>query len=212
MVDIARETVGDKTTAPGGFTREADGRAVPVPGVYAIDIPHTMVEFVARQLMVSRVRGKFSHFRGTVTIAEDAEASHTEVVIEASSVSTGDDKRDAHLRSADFLDADSFPTLDYVSTRVEDAGDGHWWMTGDLTIHGQTRPVVLDLEFLGAFPDPWGGWRIAFLATGEIDREDWGLTYNQVLESGGVLVSKKIRLELAVTAVYQGPLPQERAA
>lgn len=211
MVDTARDNV-EETSAPKAFTREVQGRVVPAPGFYTIDTPHTMVEFVARQLMVSRVRGKFASFAGTVTIAEDPEESHAEVIIQAGSVTTGDNRRDAHLRSADFLDADSFPTLAYTSTVVESDEDGWWRMTGDLTIHGQTHPVVLDLEFLGAFPDPWGGRRIAFLGTGEIDREDWGLTYNQVLESGGVLVSMKVRLELAVTAVYQGPVGQEDAA
>jgi polyisoprenoid-binding protein YceI len=205
--EIAQDTAGLKASS-----REVGGRAVPASGVYTIDTPHTMVEFVARQLMVSRVRGRFSRFGGTVTITDDPLGSHTEVGIEASSVSTGDDKRDAHLRSPDFLDAESFPTLAYTSTGIEAAAGDHWRITGDLTIHGQTHPVVLDLEFLGAFADPWAGQRIAFLATGEINREEWGLTYNQVLESGGVLVSKKIRLELAVTAIYQGPEAQERAA
>lgn len=200
MVDIAREAVGEKTTAQGGFTREVDGRVVPVPGLYAIDTPHTMIEFVARQLMVSRVRGKFSQFGGTVTIAEEAEASHTEVIIEASSVNTGDDKRDAHLRSSDFFDVETHPQIRFTSTEVTLDGED-FKVVGDLTIHGTTRPVELALEFNGVGPDPWGGLRAGFSATTEISRADFGIEFNIPLDGGGVVVGDKIKISLEIEAV-----------
>jgi polyisoprenoid-binding protein YceI len=118
------------------------------------------------------------------------------------SIETGDDRRDHDLRSPQFLDAASFPLIRYGTTELA-PDNGHWRMTGELDLHGQVCPLVLDVDFLGAFDDPWGGHRIGFLATGPLSRERWGLTYNERLETGGVLVSRTVGLDLAVTAVYE---------
>lgn len=183
------------------LTREHDGTVVPVAGVYDIDPKHTTVEFVARHLMITKVRGRLDDVTGSIEIGEAPEDSSVEVVINASSVHTGEEQRDAHLRSGDFFDVESFPTWAFKSTAVEHVDDNRWKVTGDLTIRGTTRSVVLDTEFDGANPTPWGPAAIAFSASTEIDREDWGLTYNMVLETGGVMVGKKVRVELNVEAL-----------
>jgi polyisoprenoid-binding protein YceI len=195
------------TTTTAGLTRDHKGTQVPAPGVYDIDSKHTSVEFVARHLMISKVRGRFDDVEGTITVADVPEESSVQVKIGAASVSTGEDQRDAHLRSGDFFDVDTHPHWTFTSTAVEQDGDG-WKVTGDLTISGVTKPVVLDVEFEGANIAPWGSAALGFSASTEIDREQWGLTYNQVLETGGVMVGKKIRIELSVEAVAR---PQEAA-
>lgn len=188
------------STATASLTRDHKGTQVPAPGVYDIDAKHSSVEFVARHLMISKVRGRFDDVEGTITVAEVPEESSVEVKIGAASVRTGEDQRDAHLRSGDFFDTDTHPHWTFTSTAVGQAGDG-WKVSGDLTISGVTNPVVLDVEFEGANITPWGTSALGFSASTEIDREQWGLTYNQVLETGGVMVGKKIRIELAVEAV-----------
>ncbi|HXQ62776.1 MAG TPA: YceI family protein [Acidimicrobiales bacterium] len=195
------------TTATATLTRQRKGTVVPVPGVYDIDAKHTSVEFVVRHLMISKVRGRFDDVEGTITVADVPEDSSVAVTIGAASVRTGEDQRDAHLRSPDFFDVDTHPRWSFTSTAVAQAGD-HWKVTGDLTISAVSRPVVLDVEFEGANVTPWGTSALGFSATTEIDREDWGLTYNQVLETGGVMVGKKVRIELNVEAVAR---PQEDA-
>lgn len=185
-------------TAPSVTTGQ-----LPEPGTYEIDASHSMAEFVARHLMVTKVRGRFGGLSGRITVAEPVEQSSVEVTLDASSIDTRDDKRDAHLRSPDFLDVDTHPTLDFRSTSVEVIDDERLRVSGDLTVRGVTRPVTLDATFDGKFADPWGNSRIGFSATTEIDREDWGLTWNVALESGGVLVSRKVRIELTVSAVKQ---------
>ncbi len=194
-------------SATGTLTREHNGAVVPAPGVYDIDAKHTSVEFVARHLMITKVRGRFDDVEGTITVADSIPDSSVEVTIGADSVRTGEDQRDAHLRSGDFFDVETHPRWRFVSTKVEQAGDD-WKVTGDLTISGVTKPVVLDVEFSGANVTPWGTTALGFSASTEIDREDWGLSYNQVLETGGVMVGKKIRIELDVEAVAR---PQEDA-
>jgi polyisoprenoid-binding protein YceI len=188
------------TTATANLTRDHNGTQVPAPGVYDIDSKHTSVEFVARHLMISKVRGRFDDVEGTITVAAVPEQSSVQVRIGAASVRTGEDQRDAHLRSGDFFDVDTHPHWTFASTAVEQDGD-QWKVTGDLTISGVTKPVVLDVEFEGANVTPWGTSALGFSASTEIDREQWGLTYNQVLETGGVMVGKKIRIELSVEAV-----------
>jgi polyisoprenoid-binding protein YceI len=188
------------STATAALTRQHKGNEIPAPGVYDIDTKHSSVEFVARHLMITKVRGRFDEVEGTITVAEVPEESSVQVTIGAGSVSTGEDQRDAHLRSADFFDVDTHPQWKFTSTSVEAAG-GQWKVTGDLTISGVTKPVVLDVEFDGANTTPWGTAAIGFSASAEIDREQWGLTYNQVLETGGVMVGKKVRIELNVEAV-----------
>lgn len=183
-------------------TRTVNGVELPVPGTWVVDISHSNLEFSVKHLMVGKTRGRFSAWSGTITIAEEPTESSVEVSIEAASIDTRDQRRDEHLRSADFLEVEAYPTLSFVSTRVDGAGD-HWKVTGDLTIHGVTREVVLDLEYLGVTRDPWGGVRAAFEGGTEIDREDFGLTWNAALEAGGVLVGKKVKIEFEVEAVLQ---------
>ena len=191
------------TTAPAGLTRSYRGAVVPAPGTYDLDPAHTKVEFVARHMMISKVRGRFAQLTGSVHVAEDVEQSSVEVAIDAASVTTSQEQRDAHLRSPDFLDVERHPQLTFRSTAVEPGDDGSWKVAGDLTIVGTTRPVVLDVEFDGATTTPWGTKAVGFSASTEIDREDWGLTHNQALETGGVLVGKKVRIELSVEAVLR---------
>jgi polyisoprenoid-binding protein YceI len=173
----------------------------PAAGVYEIDKSHSMVEFVSRHLMVTKIRGRFSEFSGAITVGETPEESSVEVTIDAASIDSRDEKRDGHLRSPDFLDVENHPTIEFRSTDVEVIDDQRLRVTGDLTIRDVTRPVTLDATFDGEFADPWGNQRIGFSASTEIDREDWGLTWNVALETGGVLVARKARLELTVSAV-----------
>jgi len=177
------------------------GKQLPEAGTYEIDQSHSMVEFVTRHLMVTKVRGHFSSFSGTITVADPPEQSSVEVTIDAASVETRDAKRDEHLMGPDFFDVANNPAITFRSTAVEVTGDNRGRVTGDLTILGQSRPVTLDATFHGGFSDPWGGSRIAFEARTDVDREAWGLSWNVALETGGVLVGKKVRLELTVEAV-----------
>ena len=183
-------------------TRVVDGAEVPTPGTYAIDASHTHAGFVVRHLMVSKVRGAFSGVSGTVTVADDVTGSAVEVEIDPATIDTRDAGRDEHLRSADFFGTDEHPTITFVSSGLSRAGSD-WALDGDLTIKGVTHPVRLDLEFLGAVTDPWGGSRLGFTAAGELDREDWGLNWNQALEAGGVVVGKKVTLEIEAELVRQ---------
>ena len=181
--------------------RTHDDRPVPVAGTYQIDPAHTAVEFVGRHLMITKVRGRFGDVRGQITIAEEPEASHAEVELGVSSLSTGDDDRDAHLRSGDFFDVETYPTITFRSTSVRAAGDSTWELTGDLTVRDQTRPVTLQVDFDGANVSPLGDERIGFSAATEVNREDFGLTWNVALETGGLLVGKTARIELSVQAI-----------
>jgi polyisoprenoid-binding protein YceI len=173
---------------------------IPVAGVYAIDPAHTSVEFVARHLGISKVRGRFRDVSGLITITEVPEDSHVEVEIGTASVDTGIDDRDQHLRSGDFFNVEEHPRMVFSSTSVEAGASGSWQITGDLTITGVTRPVTLQAHFEGSSTS-LGDARIAFSAHGEIDRTDWGLTWNQVVDTGSVVVSKKVRMELNLEAV-----------
>jgi len=167
-------------------------------GTWTIDPTHTEVGFVARHLMVSKVRGSFTDVSGTVAVAEDVSESVANVVIKTASVSTGTADRDAHLRSADFFDVETFPEMTFVSTGF----DGET-LTGDLTIKDVTKPVTLDVEFNGVATDPWGNEKAGFEATADINRTDWNLNWNAALEKGGVLVSEKIKLVLDVQLAKQ---------
>jgi polyisoprenoid-binding protein YceI len=183
------------------LTRKVDGRAVPAAGTYTIDPTHSSVEAVARHLMVTKVRGRFAQFAGTVEIAGDPTESRVDAEIQAASIDTNEPQRDEHLRSPDFLDVDRFPTLRFASTAVRPAGKARWLVDGDLTIRDVTRPVTLYVEFLGGGTDPYGNEKVAFSATTELDREAFGMTWNQALETGGVLVGKTLQVELEVQAV-----------
>src|SRR5262245_11323022 len=175
--------------------RTIDGVELPAAGTYALDPSHTTAGFTARHLMVSKVRGRFASVAGTITIAETPTDSEVAVTIDAASVDTRDQQRDDHLRSADFLDVENHPTLDFRSRSVTPAGPGVWAVDGDLTIKGETRPVRLDVTLEGVVADPWGNQRVGFSAETEIDRDEWGLNWNVALETGGVLVGRKVRIE-----------------
>jgi len=181
-------------------TRTVAGHPVPAVGQWSVDAAHSTVEFVARHLMVTKVRGRFTDYTADVTIADVPEDSSVNVTIQVASVSTGDEGRDGHLKSADFFDAETYPTITFASTRVQATGDTSWKVDGDLTIRDTTKPVTLDVEFGGVATDPWGNDKALFEASTEVDREDWGLTWNQPIAGGGVLVSKKIKLELEIQA------------
>ena len=183
--------------------RLIDGEELPVAGTYALDASHSEVGFAARHLMVSKVRGRFSDVAGTIEIAENPLESSVSVTIETTSIDTRDEQRDGHLRSDDFFGVESYPTITYVSRSVRPAGKGRYAVEGDLTIKGVSQPVPLDLTFEGGATDPWGGVRIGFAARAEIDREAFGLTWNQALETGGVLVGKKIAIEIEAEAIRQ---------
>ena len=181
--------------------RTHDDRLIPVAGIYNIDGPHTSVEFVGRHLMITKVRGRFNDVRGQITIGEEPERSHVEVEIDVASLSSGNDDRDAHLRSADFFDVEHYPAITFASTAVKPVRDNTWELTGDLTVRGTTRPITLQVDFDGGGSSPMGDERVGFSAATNIDREDFGLTWNVALETGGFLVGKTVRIELAVQAI-----------
>jgi polyisoprenoid-binding protein YceI len=170
------------------------------PGVWNVDPAHSTVGFTARHLMITKVRGRFTSFTGTVTIAENPLESKVEATVDLGSVTTGDEQRDAHLKSADFFNVDQHPQMTFTSTAIKEAGD-HYVLTGDLTLAGKTRSVDFDLTFDGVQKDPWGGTRAGFTAEAEVSRKDWELTWNVTLETGGVLVGDKVKIELDIELV-----------
>jgi polyisoprenoid-binding protein YceI len=176
---------------------------MPAKGTWKLDPNHTVVGAVARHLVVTKVRGKFNVFSGAIHIGDSVEDSWAELEIDAASIDTGVPDRDGHLRSADFLDVEHHPKITYRSTRVDQTGPNTLRVIGDLTIRDLTNPVTLDVTYEGAFPDPWGGRRVAFSAIGELERGAWQMTWNVGLETGGVLVSKTIQLEIEAQAVEQ---------
>ncbi len=182
-------------------TREFQGIQIPTPGTFTLDPAHTRVGFVARHLMVAKVRGSFTEATGEITIAEDPTESSVTVTMQAASINTGVEQRDGHLRSGDFLEAETYPTLEFKSTRLTPRGGNEFTLSGELTIKKVTHPVDLHVEFDGVANSPWGKEVIGFTATTEIDREDWGMTWNQALETGGVMVGKKIKIEIEAEAV-----------
>lgn len=174
----------------------------PAVGSYKLDTSHSDLRIIARHLMVSKVTGTFGELAGTIEIAEDPAESTVEVVAKAATVETGTADRDAHLRSPDFLDAEAFPEITFKSTSIDRSGSD-WKLTGDLTIRGITKPATFDLSYEGSAVDPYGNQKAALTATGQIDREAWGLTWNVPLEGGGVLVSKQFKVEFDIQAVLQ---------
>jgi polyisoprenoid-binding protein YceI len=182
--------------------RIVDGRTVPVAGTWSIDHSHSDLRITARHLMVAKVRGTFEDLDGSIVVADDPTESQVEIEAKAASVTTGTPDRDNHLRSADFLDAEQFPLVTFKSTSLEASSDD-WKLTGDLTIRGVTRPAIFDLVFEGGATDPYGNTKAAFSAVGEIERRDWGLTWNVPLENGGMLVSEKFKIEFDIEAGLQ---------
>lgn len=181
-------------------TRTLNGVSIPAPGRFTIDHDHTTVGFVARHLVVSKVRGLFGDVSGAVTIAENPLESSVEVTIVAASINTGAPDRDNHLRSGDFLEIEKYPNLTFRSTRMVSHSGTDFVLAGDLTIRDVTREVQLDVEFDGMITSPYGQEVIAFTASTEIDREEFGLTWNQALEAGGMLVGKKVKIEITSEA------------
>lgn len=172
--------------------------------VWAIDPAHSGVGFSVKHLMFATVKGAFRTFSGKVVLNEaNVRASSIEVEIDANSIDTRQEQRDAHLRSADFFDAENFPTVTFRSTRIEQVRPGHFRATGELTIRGVTREVVLDVEETGRGQDPWGGERIGFTARTTIERDAFGLTWNQVLEAGGFAVGNDIAITINAEVVKQ---------
>lgn len=181
--------------------REWEGLKIPTAGEFVLDQAHTRVGFVVRHMMVSKVRGHFGQFDGKIVIAENPLESSVEAVIKTASIDTGVADRDAHLKSDDFLSADKFPEITFRSKRIAEHSGNEFKVVGDLTIRDVTKEVTLDVEFGGAATNPWGKHIFGFSATTEIDREDFGLTWNQALETGGVLVGKKVTIEIEGEAV-----------
>lgn len=193
------------TTAPETSTplRVVDGVTLPAAGTYVLDPTHTRIGFVARHLMVTKVRGSFAEFEGSITVGDDAKTSTAEATMKAVSIETGVADRDNHLRSGDFLEAEKYPTVSFRNARVLSQKGTEFKVAGDLTIKDVTREVVLDVELDGVAKDPWGNEKLAVTASTEIDREDFGMTWNVALETGGVLVSKKIKIEIEAQAARQ---------
>jgi polyisoprenoid-binding protein YceI len=183
-------------------TRKLDGIELPSAGTWNIDPGHAEVGFIGRHFGLTKVRGRFTAIDGAVNIAGDPAQSHVEVTIQMASVNSGDATRDDHLRSADFFDVENHPIGTFTSTGLA-VGGRNATMNGTLTLKGISRPVVLDIEYLGNATDPWNNERSVFSASTQINREDWGLTWNMLLEAGGLLVSKEIRLEIEVELIRQ---------
>ncbi|PJA77017.1 polyisoprenoid-binding protein [bacterium CG_4_9_14_3_um_filter_65_15] len=169
---------------------------------YSIDNTHSEIGFQVRHLAISKVNGKFASYAGSFNFAPDKPQEWTaEVTIDVASIDTDNTKRDDHLRSPDFFDAEKFPQISFKSTGVTMSDDSEGTVTGGLTMRGVTKPVTLDLEFLGAVVDPWGNQRAGFSLSGTIDRQDWGLSWSQTLETGGLVVSDKVKLMIDVEGI-----------
>lgn len=183
-------------------TRVVAGHVLPTAGTWDLDPGHTDVSFIGRHFMVTKVRGRLTGVTGAITVAEDIGDSRVDVVIDMATVTSGNPSRDEHLRSAELFDVERYPQATFHSTAVEWSGSGGT-VHGDLTIHGVTRNVPLTVSFEGHARDPWGGDRAIFSARTEIDREDFGITWNVTLEAGGLLVSKSIRIEIDLETILR---------
>ena len=184
-------------------TRTVDGVEYPAVGTYAIDVSHTRVGFAVRHMAVSKVRGEFKDFSGTLELAENPADSKISVTIQAGSVDTHDENRDNHLRTNDFFDAENHPTWTFTSTAIRPRSGGEWDVDGDLTIRGVTKQVTLDATLEGVVNDPYGLHRVGFSATTSIVRDDFGVSFNAALETGGVVVGKKVDIDLELEATLQ---------
>ena len=194
MSIFSRQPERDVFDAPSNLAED-------LTGDYAIDTTHTRLGFSARHAMVTTVRGGFTDFEGNARIdTTNPAASHVEIVINAASIDTGVTDRDGHLKSADFFDVENNPRITFTSTAVERDGDV-WAITGDLTIKDVTKPVTIEFEQTGSAKDPFGNTRVGFEGATAISRKEWGLTWNAALETGGVLVSDKVKLEFDVSAI-----------
>jgi polyisoprenoid-binding protein YceI len=183
--------------------RTVNGVEYPAVGTYAIDVSHTQLGFAVRHMAVSKVRGRLSTFEGSLELAEDPTDSKVSLTIDANSVDTRDENRDNHLRSADFFDVANHPTWTFASTAIIPETATEWKVEGDLTIRGVTRPVVLDVSLEGVVKDPYGNHRVGFSASTTIDREDFDVSFGAVMEAGGLVVAKKVSIEIELEAVLQ---------
>ncbi len=178
--------------------------AAPARTTWKIDPTHSHVEFAVRHLMISTVKGRFAGLAGTVVTDEtDPTQVQVDVVIDATSLDTREPQRDAHLKSADFFDAETYPSLTFTSTGVKDVRGDTFKLVGNLSMHGVTREVTLDVKSEGTGKDPWGGSRAGYSATTKLNRSDFGLTWNQVLETGGIAVGDEIRISLDLELLKQ---------
>jgi polyisoprenoid-binding protein YceI len=183
------------------------GDDLPEPGVWTIDPVHTTINVTARHLGMASVRGKFTEFGGQLVVARPAERSTVSATIQAASIDTGSKMRDEHLRSADFLGVDVHPLIEYRGSSVVPLGGEKWRVNGELTLNGITRDVPLELTFFGVGPDSWGGTRAAFRAVTDLHRDDFAITYNQVVRAGINLIGTTLRVEIDVEAVRGEVLP-----
>ena len=184
-------------------SRTVNGVEYPAVGTYAIDTSHTRLGFAVRHMAVSKVRGDFKDFSGTLEVAEDPADSKVSVTIQAGSVDTHDENRDNHLRTNDFFDVENHPTWTFTSTTIRPVTPTEWHVDGDLTIRGVTKTVTLDVNLEGVVQDPYGMHRAGFSATTSIEREDFGVSFNGVMEAGGLVVGKKVDIDIEAEAVYQ---------
>jgi polyisoprenoid-binding protein YceI len=184
-------------------SRTVDGVEYPAVGTYALDTMHTTLGFTVRHMAVSKVRGAFNTFEGTLELAERPEDSKVSVTIQAGSVDTRDENRDNHLRTNDFFDVENHPTWTFVSTAIKTQGSAEFKVEGDLTIRGVTKPVTLDATLEGVVKDPYGMHRVGFSAKTTINREDFGVAFGAVMEAGGLVVAKKVDIEIEAEATLQ---------
>jgi len=175
----------------------------PTPGVFKLDPMHTHVGFLARHMMVSKVRGRFGDYDGTIVIADDLLQSSVEVTIKVASIDTREDARDNHLRSPDFFEAETHPEITFKSTKIEHVKEDRFAITGLLAIKSVSKEITLDTSYEGVVVDPYGGQRIGFAAKAELDRYDFGLTWGAALETGGLVVGRNVILEFEIEAVRQ---------
>jgi polyisoprenoid-binding protein YceI len=190
------------------MTTTATAAIQDLTGDYQIDTAHSRLGFVARHAMVTKVRGSFEAFEGHAHLdAADPSKSSASLTIQVASITTGQEQRDAHLRTNDFFDVPTFPEMTFQSTAVTATGPDTFELTGDLTIKGVTKPVTIEFEFTGSAKDPYGNMRAGFEGKAQINRTDWGVSFNAALETGGLLVSEKITLEFDVSAIKLTPTP-----
>ncbi|MFJ8932667.1 YceI family protein [Streptomyces sp. NPDC102364] len=201
---FGRKNESATTPATAAAAAPANPDLAAVTGDYTVDPAHTTLGFVARHAMVTNVKGSFSDFTGSLHLdGSDPAKSTASFDVQMASISTGNEDRDGHLKSADFFKIDEFPTMTFRSTSAESLGGDDYRITGDLTILGTTKPLTIDLEFNGVAKDPFGNERVGFEGKSEILRSDWGLSWNAALETGGVLISDKIKLNFDISAIKE---------
>jgi polyisoprenoid-binding protein YceI len=180
--------------------------ALPTPGVYKVDPLHSNVDFVARHLVASKVRGNFTEFEGTITIGDSIENSSVVASVKAASITTGNEMRDGHLKTADFLEEEKYPTLDFKSTKITSKGGDDYEMVGDFTLHGVTKSLTFSLEYLGTGPSMAPGVSVVgFEAKSEFDRKDFDINFEGSLENGSLIVGNKVGIQLTVEAHQEVP-------